>query len=80
MLPFKQTGLLLACLFLVIPYNSATSENTQKENEKVSSVIHYLNENPNSTYIYKEGQHVNSQSKVRYAWNTMKISLINQTE
>lgn len=65
MIPFKQSGILLACLFLVIPYNSANSENTQKENEKVDSVINYLNENPKSTYIYKEGQYVASQTKVR---------------
>lgn len=65
MLPIKQTGILLACLFLVISCNSVTSENEQKENEKVSSVINYLNENPNSTYVYKEGQYVTSQAKVR---------------
>lgn len=65
MIPFKQSGILLACLFLVILDNSATGEDTQKENEKVGSVINYLNENPNSTYIHKEGQYVASQSKVR---------------
>lgn len=65
MLPLKQFGILLACLFLVIADNSETGENTQKENEQVGSIINYLNGNPNATYIYKEGKYVNSQLKVR---------------
>lgn len=64
MLPLKQIGILLVCSFLVVADN-LPSENSPKENEQISAIIDYLNANPNSTYIYKEGQHVNSQSKVR---------------
>lgn len=65
MLPMKLCGVLLACLFLVIADYSAISEDTPKENEQVDAIIDYLNKNPNSTYIFKEGQYVNSQLKVR---------------
>lgn len=80
MIPFKPSGILLTCLFLVILYTSATSENTQKENEKVSSVIKYLNENPNSTYIYKEGQDVASQTKVRIQFKYPPRSFCNNSD
>lgn len=63
MIPFKVLGILLLCLFLVIADNSV--ENPVKEQDEIRAIVNHLNENANSTYIFKEGQFVNSQAKVR---------------
>lgn len=76
----KRLGILLTCLFLVIPFNSATSENAQKEHETVSAIINHLNENPNSAYIYKEGQLVDSQLKVSKNMGYSDIKFQNMIE
>lgn len=69
MLPLKLLGISFAFLIIVIADNSAESDKTKDvENQQVKAIIEHLNENPNTSYLYKEGQYVNSQSKVKISF------------
>lgn len=64
MSPFEKFLLLCSLFWPVLFLVVADNLTEPRENENVDAIISHLNENSNSTYVYKEGQYVDAQLKV----------------